>query len=279
MFRDGVLALIPGLLAAVLFLLVGIPILTITYVSLINTEPFSEGAEIVFTLSNYAALWSPRLLTATANTLLITAIGCFIAMVVGCTIAWLAARTDIPCKGFVHLAGIMPLLVSLLIASITWSLLGAGRSGYLNIIFRDLGLSARIEMQSIFGIAFVMGIYYSPYPFLFVYSALSLLHPDLEEAAAMHGGRLAPILRKVSFPLVRPAMLGSLLLIMVLMIEDFPVPQNSRRPCRHRDAVHPDLQSHGPASSLNKSGRRTKHGPHCARMCSHLPSAMGARWP
>ncbi len=171
MFRDGVLVLIPALLGVILFVLVGLPMLTIIYVSLINSEPFSGEANVLWTLSNYAALWSPRMLTATGNTLIITGIGCVIAMTLGCAMAWLAARTDIPCKGFVHLAGIMPLLVSLLVASITWSLLGAGNSGYLNIILRDLGLSARIELQSLFGIAFVMGLYYSPYPFLFVATA------------------------------------------------------------------------------------------------------------
>lgn len=146
-------------------------------------------------------------------------------MTIGCGIAWLAARTDIPGKGFVHLTGIMPLLISLLVASLTWSLLGAGNSGYLNIILRDLGLTVRVEMQSLTGIAFIMGLYYAPYPFLFVYSALTLVHPDFEEAAALHGGWTSAILRKITFPLVKPAMLGSLLLVIVLMIEDFPVPQ------------------------------------------------------
>lgn len=224
-FRDGALTLIPAILAVILLILVGVPLLTIIYVSLINSEPFSGETHVLWTLSNYTGLWSTRMFTATVNTLLITAIGCMISMTTGCGMAWLAARTDVPFKGFVHLAGIMPLLISLLVASVTWSLLGAGNSGYLNIILRDLGFSTRIEMQSLFGIAFVMGLYYSPYPFMFVYSALTLVHPELEEAAAMHGGRVPAILRKITFPLVKPAMLGSWLLVMVLMIEDFPVPQ------------------------------------------------------
>jgi iron(III) transport system permease protein len=149
----------------------------------------------------------------------------FRSMIFGCGMAWLAARTNVPMKGLVHLAGVMPLFVSLLVAAVTWSLLGAGYAGYLNIIFKDLGLPLRIEMRSLAGIALVQGIYFTPYAFIFLYSALTLVHPDLEEAAAVHGGRLSQILRIISFPLVRPALIGSALLIFVLICEDFPVPQ------------------------------------------------------
>jgi iron(III) transport system permease protein len=131
----------------------------------------------------------------------------------------------VPWKGLVHLAGVMPLFVSLLVAAVTWSLLGAGHSGYLNIIFRSLDLPLRIEMRSLAGIALVEGIYYAPYAYIFLFGALTLVHPDLEEAAAVHGARLSQTLRLISFPLVRPALIGSALLIFVLIAEDFPVPQ------------------------------------------------------
>jgi iron(III) transport system permease protein len=146
-------------------------------------------------------------------------------MVFGCGMAWLAARTDIPGKQLVHLAGVMPLFVSLLVAGLSWSLLGAGRSGYINIILDSLGLPFHINMQSLAGIVVVHGLYYAPYPFIFLYNALTLIHPDLEEAAAIHGGDLHRILGHVTFPLVKPAVIGSLLLVIVLMAEEFPVPQ------------------------------------------------------
>ena len=146
-FRDGALALVPAILGMILLILVGLPMLTIVYVSITNTEPFANDTDVVWTLANYRALFSARMLTAMTNTLIITVIACCISMTIGCGIAWLAARTDIPCKGFVHLAGIMPLLISLLVASLTWSLLGAGNSGYLNIILRDLGFEFRTVLE------------------------------------------------------------------------------------------------------------------------------------
>ena len=81
----------------------------------------------------------------------------------------------------------MPLFLSLIVAALAWSLLGSGRSGYLNIILASLGFSFRIDMQSVAGIAFIHGLYYVPFPFLYIYSALTLIHPDMEEAAGLHG--------------------------------------------------------------------------------------------
>jgi iron(III) transport system permease protein len=223
--RQAVRLITPAVLLAILTVLVVIPFAVLVYASLTTALPFSGSTDTSWTLANYRALWSPALGAAIVNTLIVSLGGSALAMLFGCGMAWLAARTDVPCKPLVHLAGVMPLFVSLLVASVSWSLLGAGRSGYINIVFDSLGIPFRINMQSLAGIVVVHGLYYAPYPFLFLYSALSLIHPDLEEAAAVHGGDIHRVLGHVTFPLVKPALLGSLLLIIVLMTEEFPVPQ------------------------------------------------------
>jgi iron(III) transport system permease protein len=212
------------ILMAVLGVMVIVPFLMLVFTSLVDVLPFSGEAEFNFTLSNYVALWAPALGHAIANTLVVSIGGTAIAMTIGCVLAWLAARTDIPFKPLVHLCGLMPLFISLVVASITWSLLAAGRTGYLNIIFDSMGLPFHINVQSLFGITFVHGLYYVPYPYIFVYSALTLVHPDLEEAAAVHGGSLSQSLRRVTFPLVKPAIVGAMLLVLVSTAEEFPVP-------------------------------------------------------
>ena len=211
-------------LLAILVILVLVPLALIVATSLMTGLPFSGNKTITFTLSNYAVLFSSDVAQALANTLVVSLGGSVLAMGIGGALAWLAARTDVPAKSLVHLAGVMPLFLSLLVAAVTWSLLGAGRSGYLNIIFEGLGLPFRIEMQSLAGIVVLHGLYYAPYPFIFLYSALTLIHPDLEEAASVHGGDMPRNLRRITFPLVKPALIGSFLLIVVLMAEEFPVP-------------------------------------------------------
>ena len=72
---------------------------------------------------------------------------------------------------------------------------------------------------------FVLGLYYAPYTFLMVHSALSLMNPDLEDAASLHGAPLTKMLRTITFPLVMPAIVGSGILVFALTVENFPVAQ------------------------------------------------------
>jgi iron(III) transport system permease protein len=215
---------VSAVLFAALGALILVPLAMVVYTAFIDVLPFSGERAATFTLDNFYAIWSPEAGAALANTITVSFGGTVIAMLFGCGLAWLAARTDVPWKGLVHLSGVMPLFVSLLVAAVTWSLLGAGFSGYLNIIFRSLGLPFGIEMRSLAGIAIVEGLYYAPYAYIFLFGALTLVHPDLEEAAAVHGGTLAQTLRMISFPLVKPALIGAALLTFVLIAEDFPVP-------------------------------------------------------
>lgn len=215
---------LPLFLFAALGILIVLPFLTLVYASLITDAPFS-GNTYQWTVMNYVNIWTPELMRALRNTLVVSVLGTAIAMAIGTVLAWLAARSDIPCKSLVHLAGMMPLFMSLIVAALCWSLLGSGRSGYLNILLTSLGLPFRINIQSLAGITFVHGIYFVSFPFLYVYSALTLVNPDLEEAAAIHGASLWRTLLRVTFPLVKPAIIGSALLLVVLMAEEFPVPQ------------------------------------------------------
>lgn len=216
---------IPAVLYAVLGVLVIIPIVMIVVASFLNVPPFSGSGALAFTSANYAQLWNSEIGMAAFNTFSIAIGGSAIALVIGCGLAWLAARTDIAAPSFVYLAGIMPLFVSVLVAAAAWSSLASGHSGYINLLLTSMHIPWQVEVESRTGIAFVFGLYYAPYPFLFMYGALTLIHSDLEEAAALGRASITTTLRKITFPLVKPALLGAVLLVFALMAEDFPVPE------------------------------------------------------
>jgi iron(III) transport system permease protein len=216
---------VPGTLYAVLALLVIVPIGMIAYASFLTAQPFSGATGVAWTAVNYAQLWNADIAGAALNTLVCALGGTVVALAIGCGLAWLVARTDVPGKAFVQLAAIMPLFVSVLVASAAWSALGSGRTGYLNIALSSIGIPWHVNVESRTGIALVFGLYYAPYVFLFMQGALALVHPDMEEAAAISGAPIGKILRRITFPLVKPALLGSMLLVFALMVEDFPVPQ------------------------------------------------------
>jgi iron(III) transport system permease protein len=213
-----------AVLIAVVAVLVLSPLVMMIIASFSTQVPFSGGPAGRFTLENYRNLFVPELATATWNTLVIALGGTAIAVSIGTCLAWLGARTDIPCKPVVHLVGLMPLFVSLVVASVTWSVLGSGRSGYLNIILRSLGVDWQVEMRSLAGITLLHGLYYVPYSYILLFGALSLIHPDLEQAASVHGASTRRMLLRITFPLVRPALLGAVLLSFIAMAEEFPVP-------------------------------------------------------
>ena len=212
-------------LYAVLGVLVVVPIVMIVVASFLTEPPFSAAGPLGFTVANYAQLWSPAIGMAAFNTFAIALGGSAIALVIGCGLAWLTARTDIPAPSFVYLAGIMPLFISVLVAAAAWSSLASGHTGYFNLVLAGMHVPWHVEVGSRTGIALIFGLYYAPYPFLFMYGALSLIHSDLEEAAALGGASIVTTLRKITFPLVKPALLGAMLLVFALMAEDFPVPE------------------------------------------------------
>ncbi len=215
---------VPAALYLILAALVIVPLVMIAAASVMSAPPFS-GTPFHWTLDNYRQLWSAEIGYAALDTLIVSVGGTVIALTIGAALAWLAARTDIPGRPLVYLAGITPLFISVLIASTAWSALASGRTGYFNLLLTSIGIPWHVNVESLPGIALLFGLYYAPYPFIFMYGALSLIHPDMEEAAAIAGAPIVTILRRITFPLVKPALLGSMLLVFALMIEDFPMPQ------------------------------------------------------
>ncbi|MQA87469.1 MAG: ABC transporter permease subunit [Streptosporangiales bacterium] len=212
------------LLLGLLGVLVILPIGMLLYASVLEVEPGPGSFGGGLTLENYRELLTPATYLALWNSLVVAVGGTVVALVLGLSLAWLAARTDVPARWLVQLAGIVPLFVSSMVGALAWSLLASPRQGYLNLILRDLGIPFTINVYTIGGLVFVFGIYYAPYVFLLTYSGLTLINPELEEAARVHCASDRRVATQVTFPLVSPALLGATLLTFALIIENFPVP-------------------------------------------------------
>lgn len=217
--------LLPTAVLLILGFLVIYPTAMLVAASFLDRPPRPGEPLGSITAANYVSLLSADTLEATRNSLLFSCCGSLLALIAGSGLAWLVTRTDVPGKTLVWLSGVMPLFVSSLVGAVAYSLIASPRSGYINLLFRDLGLDFRLNVYSGGGIIFVLGIFYAPYAFLLVASALRLMNPELEEAAEAHGASRLTVLRTVTFPMVTPAILGAGILILVLTIENFPVPQ------------------------------------------------------
>ncbi|MCD4525139.1 iron ABC transporter permease [Nocardioides sp. cx-173] len=168
-------------------------------------------------------LTSRAALQALWNSISLAALSTVFGVAVGGLLAWLAARTDIPMPRLAAFSGIIPMLIPALVGAIAWSFLGAPEVGYIPLLLEQIGIDWSFSMYSYWGMLFVYSLYNVPLAFVFLYGALRLTNPEMEDAANVHGATRWRTMRSVTFPLVKPAMLSAVLLNFVSTVEDFPV--------------------------------------------------------
>jgi iron(III) transport system permease protein len=163
-------------------------------------------------------LWGATLGFALGSSLL--AIG------LGFPAAWLVARTNVPFRQTVLVGAFLSLSAPLIVKGIGWILLLGPNNGLINVWLRAwLGLQGTpIELFGLGGMIFVEGLLWTPIALLLALPPLSAMDPSLEEAAAMCGASRWQMLRRVTLPLARPAILAVLLLSFIRALEAFEVP-------------------------------------------------------
>ena len=177
------------------------------------------------TLENYAYLFaSSGFQEALKNTVISSALGAVFSIILGCWLAFLSIRTDIPFKGFITIVSVVPFFVSAFVHAFAWSALADPQVGIVNLIFNTFGIPLRIDINTIAGVAFVQGLYHTPFVFLFVSSALFMVDPSLEEASRTSGATIWQTVRRVTLPLVVPAIFSSGVLVFALMAGNFAIP-------------------------------------------------------
>lgn len=178
-----------------------------------------------------AAFLQPGLAKLVANTLLVAFSGTAFAVLVGSVFAWLSERTDLGMRWLMHLLPIVPLLVPPIAGAIGWVLLGAPKSGFLNVWLRQALSAAGIDLASgplnVFswpGLVFVYVLYLVPEVYLVVAAGLRNVDPALEEAARMNGSGPWTTLRRVTLPSVTPAIAAGAVLALLAAFALFSVP-------------------------------------------------------
>lgn len=189
-------------------------------------NPPRPGADLLaVTLDNFAILSEPLVHRAAGNSLVIALGATVLAVLIGGFLAFATARSDIPARGLVGVIGIAPLFLPGYVGALAWATLASPAAGFLNIAATDLGIGPLVNVYSYRGMIFVLGIFYAPYAYLLIHSTMSLMSPDLEDAATVHGASPWRTLRSTTLPLAAPGIAGSALLVFVLTFENFPVAQ------------------------------------------------------
>jgi iron(III) transport system permease protein len=221
-------------LAAVLAVLVVYPLLMLGVGAFVTEGPLQVNWQApAFQLDAFRTLVSdPEIARSVVNTLIVVLTAGVLATAVGVFFAWVVARTDVPFRSGIELAGLFPLFVPPLVAGIAWSFLGSPTTGLLNVGLQSLGVAWRVNFYSLPGLVFVFGLYNAPYIYLFVRPAFAGQDASLEEAACIAGASRFTVLRTITLPLVLPSILAGGLLSVVVMLGTYGIPGALGTPAR-----------------------------------------------
>jgi iron(III) transport system permease protein len=186
------------------------------------TPPFPwTGAnfDTVFTSSEtYSVLWTTVLFSGGAL---------IFAFAVSLTFAWLVERTDLPARNTIFVLVVAPQGMPALISAIAWSLLLNPTNGFLNEVLRSvfhLSGPGPLNVYSLPWMILVQGMALVPLTFLLVTASLRGMNASLEDAARTSGSGFWTIARKVTLPLLRPAIIGALVYEFVTVVEAVDIP-------------------------------------------------------
>ncbi|HOG47538.1 MAG TPA: ABC transporter permease subunit, partial [Anaerolineae bacterium] len=203
--------LLLGLLVAVLFVAVAVvwPVLRMVGASL-TAEATPLFAKLV-TKRVYQRIMLNTVILGLGVAALGTALGFLFAFV--------QVRLDVPCKRFMHLMALVP-IVSPPFAVATAAITLFGRSGIIS--YRLLGLQYNI--YGLNGLLFVLSLSFFTVAYLNLAGMLRALDPAIDEAAINLGAGKWHVFRTITLPMLVPGIAGSFLLLFVEAIADLANP-------------------------------------------------------
>lgn len=162
-----------------------------------------------------------RLAELTTNTLILVVGVGLLTLMLGTSLALITARFDFPGSRLVRVGLLMPLALPSYIAAYAFS--GAlDYAGPIQQFFAALGIDGvYANVMNIWGLIVVLSLVLYPYVYATVRVALESRYNSYIETAKSLGltGRMR--LQKILLPLLRPAMLGGVFLVMMEVLNDY----------------------------------------------------------
>ncbi|MBI3962868.1 MAG: iron ABC transporter permease, partial [Deinococcus sp.] len=186
-------------------------------------------------LAHYAGLWhNPRWISATVNTLIMTALATGTATTVGFLMAYAVTRTNVPWRGFFSIIAILPLFSPPFMVSYAYRYLLFGPNGFYTntLLNKTLHLvDRRLSLMNWDWLGFggwplwaVETAAFFPLAFLVISGVLRAIPQSLEYAARNLGAAPGWVFWTVTFPLARPGVAGAGLLVAIYILADFGNP-------------------------------------------------------
>ena len=205
-----------SILIAVAIVFFAVALLPVFYMYL--DAVFSDAQLSLSTLISY------RELGLLIRSLILAIATAFFSVVIGLPIAFFISRTDMPFRSILKVTSLLPLFIPPYVNAIVWIHL-MGRKGAINLLLMKL-FSLEQPLITIYGMGgaiFVLTLSYFPCVTLMAMGALEAMDSRLEEAGRL-SARMSGVLRRISLPLITPAMVSGALFAFIFTIADFGVP-------------------------------------------------------
>ena len=203
--------------------------LTVCPVIMLVFGSFSEGLGAFgsFTLQKYIQSYTdPALAEIIVNTAVFTLGSAVVATVLALFLAYLNTRTNIPFKFLFRIISIIPMMVPHILFSVSWALLLNPSNGLINRFLREILQleGSPFNIYSLPGMILVEGLLDLPIAYLIIAPAMAAFDVSLEESSKVCGASHLRTLRRVTLPVLRPAILASGILVIVRSLASFAVP-------------------------------------------------------
>jgi iron(III) transport system permease protein len=216
------------LFSCLLVYLVIVPLVVLVFGSFKAVAPGTpEYFSRDLTLENYTRAFASRYLPrATLNTAIFALGSSAIAFCVGAFLAWVTERTNSPFRSVLYVLAVSRVILPGVLVTFSWIILLSPEIGIVNkFLVAALGIQGSpFNVYSMLGLIWVEGIDLIPLSFLLMASAFRSMDPSLEEAAMVSGSTPVQVLRRITLPMMKPALLSALVLLVIRGIESFETP-------------------------------------------------------
>ena len=162
------------------------------------------------------------------NSLIVATGAGILGILIGGSIAWFITRSDLKCKKFISGVFVFPYMMPAWTLALFWtnmfqnSKVGGGNVGMIESIFGVC--MPEWFVYGLFPMIVVIGLHYSPFAYLLIGGILKNMDATLEESATILKANRWTIIRRVTIPIVMPAILSTFLLIFSSGFSSYTVP-------------------------------------------------------
>lgn len=162
------------------------------------------------------------------HSLVVAAGSGILGILIGGSVAWFITRSDLKCKKFISSVFVFPYMMPAWTLAMFWtnvfqnSNVGGGNIGLLQAL---TGICMpEWFVYGLFPMIVVIGLHYSPFAYLLIGGILKNMDATLEDSATILKANRFTIIRRITVPIVMPAILSTFLLIFSSGFSSYTVP-------------------------------------------------------